>query len=60
MNLAEMERLAAEGWPLVEYSRRELIALYEHHEALREALQTALTMLREERYYADAENRSNT
>lgn len=48
MDELEMRRLAAQEWPL-EFSRRNYAALYEQYEAVRAALQTALTTLEDER-----------
>jgi hypothetical protein len=49
VNEVEARRLAAESWPLTEYSKREFAALYERCEYLRQALQTMLLLLDEER-----------
>lgn len=47
MTLDEAQALANERWPLLQFNRKEYLALYEHHEALVTALQWMLNELQE-------------
>lgn len=47
MDLAEATQLSRERWPLLQFNRKEYLALYAHHEALVMALQWMLNELQE-------------